>query len=147
MFLGQYRHQLDKKGRITIPSRFREKLSDGAFIFQGFDNNLLLMTPDTFETITSRISHLSFTDPTARSLSRLLFANAADIEMDGSGRMLIPPFLREAMGLNGEVVLVGTGSYVEIWAAEPWDRQAAALQNPDANATRFSAIDISLGEL
>ena len=147
MFLGQYRHQLDKKGRVTIPSRFRESLADGAFIFQGFDNNLLVMTPDSFEQITSRISHLSFTDPTARDLSRLLFSNAAHIDIDGSGRMLIPPFLRESIGLEKEVVLVGTGSHFEVWAAEPWDRQAAKLNNPEANATRFAAIDISLGEL
>ena len=90
MFLGQYRHNLDNKGRLTIPARFRELLSDGAYITQGFDKNLMVLTAPTFEFISQRVNQMSITDPTARELKRLLFSTADRVEPDSNGRILIP---------------------------------------------------------
>jgi len=143
MFLGRYSHNLDKKGRLTIPARFREALEGGAYLVQGFDRNLMVLTPEVFTRIYRRVNALSMTDPVARQLKRLIFSAASPVEVDGAGRILIPPYLREAVGLQGEAVVVGVGDYFEIWPPESWDGQMALLQDADANARRFAALDIS----
>jgi MraZ protein len=88
MFLGQFYHNLDDKGRLTVPSRFREELaSDGAYVMQGFERNLMVLPANTFEVVSHRIQKLSMTDPTARMLRRLLFSTADRVELDKSGRI------------------------------------------------------------
>ena len=145
MFLGQYQHSLDTKGRLTIPSRFREVLAeDGAYIFQGFDQNLLLLTVSSFQRISERVSRMSLTEPNARLLKRLIFSSAERVEADKAGRILIPDFLRKAAGLNGEAVLVGAGDYVEIWEPSRWAVQLTQLQDADANLQRFAVLDLSI---
>ncbi len=145
MFLGQYRHTLDSKDRLTVPSRYRELLEGGAYVLQGFDRNLMVMTSAAFEMVKKHVQGMTLTDPTARLLRRLVFSTADLIELDKAGRILIPQFLREAAQLQSEVVLVGAGDYFEIWAAEPWIEQSAQLQDADANAQRFAALDIVTG--
>ena len=143
MFLGQYRHTFDEKGRLTIPARFRELLTDGAFVTQGFEQNLMVLTAPAFEIITQRVNQTSLTDPTARDLKRLLFSNADRVAPDKNGRILIPLFLREQSGLNSEAVLVGVGDYFEIWSPEQWEEKMALLSDTDANAQRFVGLDLS----
>jgi MraZ protein len=144
MFLGQYRHNIDDKGRLTIPARFRDLLAEGAYVTQGFDRNLRLLTIPAFEEIYQQVSHLSITNPTARELRRLLFANASMVEVDRIGRILIPQFLREVAGLETEAVIVGVGEAVEIWSPKTWDQQNELLQDADANAQRFADLDLSI---
>ncbi len=143
MFLGQYRHSFDTKGRLTIPARFREQLTNGAFVTQGFELNLMVLTAPAFETITQRVNRTSLTDPTARDLKRLLFSTADRVSPDNNGRILIPQFLRELAGLDSEAVLVGVGDYFEIWSPEQWDEKMALLKDTDANAQRFVGLDLS----
>lgn len=143
MFLGQYRHNFDAKGRLTIPARFRELLTEGAFVTQGFEKNLMALTPPAFEIITQQVNQTSITDPTARDLKRLLFSNADRVAPDKNGRILIPQFLREQAGLNSEAVLVGVGDYFEIWSPEQWEEKMALLNDTDANAQRFVGLDLS----
>ncbi|MDH5507447.1 MAG: division/cell wall cluster transcriptional repressor MraZ [Anaerolineae bacterium] len=146
MFLGQYQHNIDEKGRLTIPARFRELLSDGAYVTQGFDANLMVLRAPTFEFISQRVNQMSMTDPVARELKRLLFSTADRVETDKNGRILIPQFLREVAGLDGEAMLVGVGDYFEIWSPQPWQQQISQLQDTGANAQRFAALDLSPGE-
>lgn len=146
MFLGQYRHNLDSKGRLTIPARFRELLSDGAYITQGFDQNLMVLRANTFELISQRVNQMSLTDPMARELKRLLFSSASHVETDKNGRILIPQFLREVAGLQVEAVIAGVGEYFEVWAADPWEQQNARMQDTEANAQRFAVLDLSSGQ-
>ena len=143
MFLGQYRHNFDAKGRLTIPARFRELLTDGAFVTQGFEKNLMVLITPAFEVITQRVNQTSITDPTARDLKRLLFSNADRVAPDKNGRILIPQFLREQSGLKSEAVLVGVGDYFEIWSPEQWEEKMALLNDTDANAQRFVGLDLS----
>ncbi|MFZ6027109.1 MAG: division/cell wall cluster transcriptional repressor MraZ [Chloroflexota bacterium] len=143
MFLGQYRHSLDSKNRLTIPSRYREMLAEGAYVTRGFDGNLIVYTAATFHTITRQASETSVTDQAARQLKRLLFSNADFIETDRAGRILIPDFLRESAGLENEVVLAGMGDHFEIWAPERWMQQMEQLDDPAANAERFANLKIS----
>ena len=145
MFLGQYRHTIDNKGRLIVPARFRDYLADGGFITQGFDRNLMVLTSQAFDSITERVNQLSLTDETARQLRRLIYATADRVEMDKTGRIRIPQFLLGVAGFNSDAVLVGVGAYFEIWSPEAWDTQENLLQDPDANAHRFAALDLTTG--
>lgn len=143
MFLGQYRHTIDDKGRLTVPARFRELLENGAYITQGFEKNLMVLTSHGFESMTRQVNRSSITDPTARALKRLLFSTADRVSPDKNGRILIPQFLRERNQLDGEAVLVGVGDYFEIWTPEAWDEQLDTLQDTEANEQRFTGLDLS----
>jgi MraZ protein len=145
MFLGQYQHSLDNKGRLTIPVRYRELLAEGAYITQGFDRNLMVLTTSAFQGIAQRVNRMSVTDPEARSLRRLIYSHGEQVEVDKAGRILIPLFLRDAAGLDGDAILVGAGDYFEIWSPAYWEEQSVRLQDAEANAQRFSAFDISAG--
>jgi MraZ protein len=145
MFMGQYRHSIDEKGRLTIPARYRDLLVDGAFITQGFDRNLMVWPSAAFETISQRVNQKSITDPTSRLLRRLFFSGGEQVSVDRVGRILVPQFLREQAQMDGEVMLVGVGDYFEIWTPQAWDDQLAQLQDADANAQRFVAFDLSAG--
>jgi len=145
MFMGQYTHNLDNKGRLTIPVRYRSMLTEGAYITQGFDRNLMVWTKSSFEKISQRVSQQSVTDPESRLLRRYIYASSERVEMDRAGRILIPEFLRQAAMLDGEVVIVGVGDYFEIWSPSLWAEQAELLQDTAANAQRFAAFDLSAG--
>lgn len=143
MFLGRYEHSIDEKGRLTIPVRFRELLKDGAYVTQGFDRNLMVMTSANFDQISKNVDELSFTDPAIRSLKRLIFSSADQVEVDKAGRILIPQFLRDSVQINGGVTIVGAGNYFEIWNPELWNAQSRLLQDTEYTAQRFAAFNLS----
>src|SRR4030067_3650067 len=109
MFMGQYVHSLDIKGRLTIPSRYRAALDAVAYITQGFDRNLMVWAKITFEQISYRVSQGSITDPTSRLLRRFIYSSGDALDMDRAGRFLIPDFLGQGAQLDSEVVVVGVG--------------------------------------
>jgi MraZ protein len=142
MFLGQYAHSFDDKNRLTVPAKYRELISDGAYVVQGLDRNLMVLTPAAFEIIYQRTMAMNLTDPTARLLRRVILGNASQLDVDKSGRILIPQQLREFAGLDGEAVLVGQGDYFEIWAPKLWQQQVNQVQDAEANTQRFAALDL-----
>jgi MraZ protein len=144
MFLGQYQHSLDNKGRLTIPVRFRDLLAEGAYITQGFGPYLMILRASTFRSISERVSGMSLTDPEARSLRRWIFSRGERAEVDRAGRILIPQFLRESAGLAGEAILVGAGDYFEIWTPEEWEKQASQLEEAGADDQRYSSLNVAL---
>jgi len=143
MFLSHHQHSIDKKGRMTIPASYREQLQDGAYITQGFDQNLIVLPSTSFERISTRINQMSLTDPAARQLRRLIFSHAEKIEFDQAGRILIPLFLRESALLTNAAEVVGAGNYFEIWSPELWAKQEAEYQNPEFNNQRYAALDLT----
>lgn len=145
MFLGQYTHSVDSKGRLTIPVRFRASLSSGAYVTQGFERHLIVYTTESFHMLADRARTLTNTDPEARAIRRLIFGRAAAVELDSSGRILIPPFLRDFAELIGESSIIGAGEYFEIWDAGAWQRVLNSLTDPEANAVRFADYDLSVG--
>ncbi|MGE5250115.1 MAG: division/cell wall cluster transcriptional repressor MraZ [Bacteroidota bacterium] len=143
MFLGQYQHSIDEKGRLMIPARFRELLVGGAFVTQGFDRCLMVMSASYFEEVYHRINAMNIADPTARLLRRLFLANAYPLEVDKVGRVLLPANLRQAVQLDGEAIVAGQGEYFEVWTPAEWNEQLVQLQDIDANNRRFAALDLS----
>lgn len=144
MFLGQFQHNLDEKGRLMIPARFREELEGGAFITQGFDKCLMVMTDSYFKQVYERINAMNLTDPSARLLRRLILSNAYPVEGDKVGRILVPQNLRAFLGVeSGELVVAGQGDYFEVWTPAEWKLQMDQLQDVDANNQRFTTLDLS----
>jgi MraZ protein len=146
MFLGRFYHNLDEKGRLTIPARYRELLLPaGAYVMQGFDPDLIVLPSAEFEMLTANINQMSITDPTKRLLRRLVFSTANRLEFDRAGRILIPQFLRQAAGLDTTAIVVGAGAYFEIWSPEAWVSQDEQLHDVQANAQRFSSLELTSG--
>lgn len=143
MFLGQYQHNLDEKGRLMIPARFRELLPEGAFVTQGFDRCLMVMTPAYFEEVYRRINAMNLADPAVRMLRRQILANAFGVEVDKVGRILVPSILRQFAGLEGEAVVAGQGDYFEVWSPALWADQMAAIQDSEAGQQRYAALNLS----
>ena len=140
MFFGQFEHRIDEKGRLT---QYRDLFSNGAYITRGFDDNLMIMRSEDFELLSHKVRNLSATNPNARDLARLIFANAAMLELDNSGRLLIPQFLRSAAHLDGVIKLVGIGPYIEIWSLENWEKKQAKFDDGDERARQFENLDIT----
>ena len=144
MFLGQFKHTIDEKGRMTIPARFREMLGDFAYITHGFDQNLIVLTRDNFGKLSQSVHRLSMTKPEVRDLIRLLFAHAVLVEFDKSGRIIIPQFLRKAAQLDGSVIVVGFGKFFEIWSQQLWAKKEVQFEDAKLNAKKFEMFDLSL---
>jgi len=143
MFLGRYEHTIDEKGRITIPSKYREELGNAAYVTQGFDGNLQIFPPDLFELMASRVRSMSFLDANSRRLRRIIFANAERVTFDSAGRILLPTFLRETANLKETAIVVGGGDYFELWSPEIWQAQQTTLNDIEANEQRFGALDLN----
>ena len=144
MFLGQFQHNLDDKGRLMIPARYRDLLAAGAFITQGFDKCLMVMTDAYFKEVYGRINSMNMADASARMLRRLILSNAYPVEVDKVGRILVPQNLRAFLGIeSGELMLAGQGDYFEVWTPAEWKTQMDKLQDVEANEQRFSTLDLS----
>ncbi len=144
MFLGQFQHNLDDKGRLMIPARFRDLLAGGgAYITQGFDKCLIVMTEAYFKQVYDRVEAMNLADANARSLRRLLLSNAYPVEVDKVGRILVPQNLRAFLQIEGEAIVAGQGEYFEVWKPAEWNEQMTQLQDTEANNQRFAALDLS----
>jgi MraZ protein len=145
MFMGEYTHAIDDKGRLTIPSKFREELESGAVITRGYDKSLMLYSAVYFQRLTARAETLSPTNSQHRALLRLTFSGASEAQPDKQGRILVPTFLREYAGIVSECAIVGVGHAIEIWSKEGWAAQLEALNDANQNADRFAALDLAPG--
>lgn len=143
MFFGQYDHSIDDKGRLTIPALYRDLLEKGAYITRGFDENLMVIRIEDFESLYHKIKSMNITDPRARNLARMLFGSAASLELDKAGRILIPQFLREAAKLNSAVKLIGLGTYFEIWSPENWSSKENIINDGEERANQFRDLDLT----
>jgi len=144
MFLGQFQHNLDDKGRLMIPARYRDLLAAGAYITQGFDKCLMVMTDAYFNEMYSIINSMNMADPTARMLRRLILSNAYPMEVDKIGRVLVPQNLRQFLGIeSGELTVAGQGDYFEVWAPAEWKAQMDIVQDVQANEQRFATLNLS----
>jgi len=120
MFMGEYQHTIDAKGRLIVPARFREGLGDRFILTKGLDGCLFAYPPQEWTALENKMRSLPFTRADARAFVRFFFAGACECEVDKQGRILIPASLREYAALEKDVVVIGVSSRVEIWSAARW---------------------------
>ena len=126
MFIGEYRHSLDVKGRIIVPAKFRDGLGDKFVLTKGLDGCVFAYSKEEWANFEEKIKTLPLTNKDARAFVRFFFAGAVECEIDKQGRTLIPPMLREYAGLNKDLVIIGVSNRVEIWSQEKWDNYSEA---------------------
>ena len=120
MFMGEYNHTVDAKGRLIVPSKFREQLGDEFVVTKGLDGCLFVYPNEEWHNIEEKFRNVPLTTKDARKFSRFFFAGAATCEVDKQGRILIPPVLREFADLQKDVVSVGVLNRIEIWSKDRW---------------------------
>ena len=121
MFMSEYNHTIDAKGRLIIPSKFREVLGEEFVVSKGMDGCLFVYANEDWSAFEQKLTSLPLINKEARKFARFFLAGASQVEVDKQGRILIAANLREFAGLDKEVVLVGVGSRIEIWSLEKWE--------------------------
>ena len=129
MFIGEYKHTIDPKNRMTIPSKFQGQLSDGAIITRGLDNCLFIFTNEEWKRVADQIKQQSFTTANARAFSRLMLAGAMDVKLDNQGRILIPGYLSDYAKLGTKVVVAGLYDRLEVWNEDAWEKYKKATES------------------
>lgn len=144
MFLGEFTHNLDSKGRLTIPAKFRDQLVPGLVVTRNPAGNCLLMMPlDEWERVAARVSALPLTDRQSALLRRALFSAAEDLKPDKQGRILVSQRLRDFAHIDDEVVVAGMNTYIELWHPGIWEQQVLApLQNNELDEDIFAALGV-----
>lgn len=145
-FRGRHQHSLDEKGRLSIPSKFRETIAqehDGKLIITNFPLCLVGYTPDQWSLIESRTSMLSNVKSNIQSFLRYFYSGATECELDRQGRILIPPSLREAVDLDRQVVVAGMLNRIEIWSQGRWDEEMKkAVENFDGISAELADLGL-----
>jgi MraZ protein len=141
MFLGEYNHTIDDKGRLTIPAKFRGELAAGLVVTRGLDRNLVIFPLNSWQELAERITSRPLSDGEMRAFRRRIFSGAADLEPDRQGRIILPPHLREFAGIDGEVIVSGMYDHVEVWGAAAWVAQRQSLDATD-DADRWDDLGI-----
>ena len=124
MFMGEYSHTIDPKGRLIIPSKFREQLGDEFVLTKGLDGCLSIYPMNEWEKFEEQLRSLPLTNKNARTFSRFFVAGATSCELDKQGRILVPGTLREFAGLEKDVVLTGNINRIEIWSKQKWSENS-----------------------
>lgn len=141
MFLGEYTHTIDDKGRVTIPARYRGELAAGLVVTRGFDENLMVFPISEWQAMAERIAARPLSDESVRAFRRRVFAGAADLEPDRQGRIVLPQYLRDFAGIDGEVVIAGMFNYIELWSAAAWETIRTSVEEND-DASRWQALGV-----
>ena len=142
MFTGEYRHSVDDKGRLAVPSRFRAQLDAGLVVSRWLDSCLAIHTKAGWDALAVKVAQLPITDANARRFSRFIFAGASETTLDGQGRVLVPGYLRDMAGLTSEAVVVGSRDHAEIWAPDTWEAYRRELEDPAALAEAIEGLGI-----
>jgi len=145
MFMGEYEHTLDAKGRLIIPAKFREELGERFVITKGLDNCLFLYPMNEWEQIEQKLRSLPFTRSDARAFARFFFSGACECEVDRQGRVLLPVNLRRYAELDKEVVIIGVLTRVEIWNKEAWEKYSQETREEyEEIAEKIVDVDFNL---
>jgi MraZ protein len=128
VFLGEFQHSLDAKGRIILPSRFRGRLESGLVLTRGLDGCLWVMSQADWESFSVRLNDLSVADPRGRDTARFFFSGASEDRPDKQGRISVPEPLRRHASLERDVIVIGTGPRIEVWNPERWEVRRASVE-------------------
>ncbi len=144
MFLGEYTHSLDDKGRLTIPAKFREQLAAGLVVTRNPGERCLLLMPQAeWTAVAEKISALPLTDPRSALLRRAIFSAAEDLTPDKQGRILISQRLREYAQIESDIVIAGLDKFVELWQPANWNAKVLQqLEGGEINGDLFAALNV-----
>ncbi|NCD00572.1 transcriptional regulator MraZ [bacterium] len=141
MFIGEYNHNLDSKGRLAIPAKFRASFKKGAIVTKGLDNCLFFYSKEQWEKMAEKFSQLPIGQSKARAFSRHMLAGAMDVEFDNQGRITLPEYLRKFSSLDKKVIIAGLYDHLEIWDESAWNKYKKQAER------NSNDIAESLGEL
>lgn len=141
MFIGEYQHSVDEKGRLAIPVKFRADLSKGAVVTRGLDRCLFLYPVEAWNQLAEKLVKLPISQSKSRAFSRLMLAGAMDVTVDRQGRVILPEYLRQYAGISKKVVVAGLYDRLELWDEDSWNAYKATTE-ADSND-----IAEALGEL
>ncbi len=143
MFMGEYRHNIDEKGRLIVPAKYRAELGESFIITKGLDGCLFVYPDAEWTALTERMKELPLTKSDARAFVRFFFSGASECNCDSQGRTVIPSNLRTYGKLDREAVIVGVGSRIEIWSGEKWDEfESSAEETYEDSAEKLTDLDL-----
>ncbi|MDD2573444.1 MAG: division/cell wall cluster transcriptional repressor MraZ [Bacillota bacterium] len=143
MFIGEFQHSLDSKGRLIIPSKLREGLGEKFVLTKGLDNCLFVYPHSEWHNFEEKLKTLPLTSRDARAFVRFFFSGATECELDKQGRILLPANLREHSGIEKDAVIIGVSTRVEIWSVEEWNRyNSDTIMGYDKIAERMEQLGI-----
>jgi len=133
MFIGEYNHNLDDKGRVAVPAKFRALLRGGAVVTKGLDNCLFLYTKKEWQELAVKLAKLPIGPANTRAFSRLMLAGAMAVDFDNQGRIMLPEYLRKFAGLKKKLVIAGLYSRLEIWDEKAWHKYKQGTEKKSAD--------------
>ena len=141
MFIGQHTHKLDEKSRLSVPKKFREKLGGTVVVTHGLDQCLFVYTLQEWEQFSYKMSELSMGQADTRAFTRYMLSSAVEVDIDKSGRVLIPDFLRDHAGLTENVIVAGVHNRIELWNEDAWQEYISSVtKRADTLAERLGDI-------
>ena len=143
MFMGEYNHTIDAKGRLIVPSKFREALGDTFVVPKGLDGCLFVYDNKEWNAFEEKLKSLPLTNKEARQFARFFLAGAAEVEVDKQGRILVPNILREFAQISKDVVLIGVASRIEIWSRERFEG-IASFEDMDEIAEHMAELGLGI---
>lgn len=141
MFIGEYHHNIDDKGRLAVPVKFRKDLAKGAVVTRGLDNCLFVYTDKEWQKMASKLASLPISKSNTRAFSRLMLAGAMDVSLDKQGRVVLPDYLRKYAKVSKKVVITGLYNRLEIWDENAWNKYSSETEKNSGD------IAEALGEL
>lgn len=143
MFIGEYKHNLDEKGRLAIPTKFRKNLAKGAVVTRGLDASLFLFPKEEWGKLAEKLAGLPLGQSNSRAFARLMLAGAMDVEMDKQGRIVLPEYLRQYASLGKSAVVAGLFNRLEIWDEKKWETYKRKVEeDADAVAEKLGELGI-----
>ena len=143
MFMGEYNHTIDTKGRLIVPSKFREALGDTFVVTKGLDGCLFVYDNQEWNAFEEKLKSLPIINKEARQFARFFLAGAAEVEVDKQGRILVPNILREFAQISKDVVLIGVASRIEIWSKERFEG-ITAFEDMDEIAEHMAELGLGI---
>lgn len=122
MFIGEFQHSIDEKGRVAVPAKFRTRISGGAIITRGLDHCLFIFTNKDWEIFAQKLIKLPMAQANSRAFFRLMLSGASDAKLDSQGRILVPDYLRKYAGLDKSAKIIGVYNRMEVWDERTWDK-------------------------
>ena len=143
MLIGEYKHTIDPKKRLSIPSKFRKELGEGAVITRGLDNCLFVFPSAYWRQLAEKLGNMPLVQQDSRSFARLLLSGAMEVEFDSLGRIVVPEYLKNYAGLGKTAVVAGLYTRLEIWDETRWEQYKANLEkNSDSIAEKLGELGI-----